>query len=194
VAETGASTMPEHLDLGDGIRLHRAVATHAPAVARAVTESLEHLQPFMPWAQEDATRRSVQHQRLITVEQLWDDGREHQYAMVAPPGDLIVGMIGVMRPDRWSVGRDTAELGYWVHVDWCNRGIATRASRAVTGAALALAGVERIVIAVDEANGPSNAVPRKLGFEVATVVHRAPTAPGESGRLRIWVGVAAPDT
>ena len=194
--------MPERIDLGDGVVLARATVTHAAGVARAVAESIEHLRPFMPWAGDaDNTKQSVQHQRLIGVEALWRDGREYQFAITTadpadpnadpddhrPDDDRLIGMIGVMRNDRWGVGPDAVEIGYWVHVDWCNRGIATRSSRALTAASLKLDGVERVVIAVDEANGPSNAVPRKLGYTIGQGRRRPPTAPGESGRLQIWV-------
>src|SRR5262249_32596610 len=94
----------------------------------------------------------------------------------------------VTRPDGWDVGPDTVELGYWVHVDWCRRGIATRAGRATARAALALEGVERVVITVDTVNGASNHVAARLGYTVQKVVTRAPAAPGETGRMQVWVG------
>ncbi|MFI5045448.1 MAG: GNAT family N-acetyltransferase [Acidimicrobiia bacterium] len=181
--------MPERIDIGDGVVLERATITHAAAVAGAVGESLEHLRPFLPWADEENARQSVQHNRLVTVTRLWNDGREYQYAITTadPTDDRVIGMISVMRNDRWHVGPDAVEIGYWVHVDWCNRGIATRASRALAAASLALDGVERVVIAVDAVNSPSNAIPRKLGFAMEKVVEGPPSAPGESGRMQIWV-------
>lgn len=184
--------MPEQLDLGDGIVLRRATTAHAAGIARAVGESLEHLRPFLPWADERNTREAVQRARLITVDRLWRDGREHQYAIEGD--EQVVGMIGAMRADRWGVGGGTVEIGYWVHVDWCRRGIATRATSAVADAAAALPGVAQVVVVVDSANGPSNAVARGLGGVLAKVVEKGPEAPGESGRFQVWVlpGPASP--
>jgi RimJ/RimL family protein N-acetyltransferase len=191
------AAMPDRVALGDALELRRATTAHAGAVARAVAESLEHLRPFMPWANADAGKPAVQHHRLQTSERAWTLGREYQYVIVAtapgdgtsaPGDDAVVGMIGASRPDRWDVGRDTVELGYWVHVDWCGRGIATRAARALARAALALEGVERVVITVDTVNDASNAVPRRLGYGIEKVVVRTPAAPGETGHMQVWVG------
>jgi RimJ/RimL family protein N-acetyltransferase len=195
--------MPERIELGDGFELRRANTSYAVAIAGAVAESLAHLRPFLPWADDASTRPEVQHNRLLAVEHSWDDGRDFQYVIIATAGatpgtgdgggaadERVVGMIGAMHPDRSDVGRDAVELGYWVHVDWCCRGLATRASRAVANATLTLEAVERIVITVDEANAPSNAVPRRLGYTVAKVIERPPAAPGETGRMQVWVGGA----
>jgi len=193
------SPVPERIDLGDGIVLDRARPAHAAAVARAVDESLDHLRPFMPWANPDNARELTQRGRLLNAERLWDAGREYAFTIRAPGTDAtspdshdvgdvpVVGGIGLVCHDRWGVGRDAAEIGYWVHVDWCNRGIATRATAAVGDAALTLPDVEKVVVVVDAANDPSNAVPRKLGYTFDRVVEREPEAPGETGRMQVWI-------
>jgi len=65
----------------------------------------------------------------------------------------------------------------------------------MTAASRRLDGIERVVIAVDEANDASNAVPRKLGFTMRKVVERPAAAPSETGRFNVWVhDVPAADT
>ncbi|HEX5586578.1 MAG TPA: GNAT family protein [Acidimicrobiia bacterium] len=180
--------MPETVDLGDGLVLRRATATHADAVARAVRESLEHLAPFMPWAVEVNTRPAVQHARLVGVERLWTEAKEYQF-VVCPADesdDRVLGGVGLLGRDRWGVSPHSTEIGYWVHVDWCRRGIATRSSRALTEASFAALGATVVVIACDEANLASNDVPRKLGFAHDRTIDCPPEAPGETGHLRIW--------
>src|SRR5262245_54459713 len=181
--------VPERIDVGDGIVLERARANHAAAVARAVGESLDHLRPFLPWADDNNAREPTQRNRLRNTERLWDADREYQYTIRAVDDDdaPVVGGIGIVCHDRWGVGRDAAEIGYWVHVDWCNRGIATRATAALGDAALGIPGVARVVVVCDAANDPSNAVPRKLGYTFTRVVEREPEAPGETGRMQVWV-------
>ena len=187
--ERVVTMMPETFDLGDGLVLRRATTAHASALARAVGESLEHLAPFSPWADDANARPAAQHARLVGVERLWTLGKEYQF-VVCPredDHDLVVGGVGLVARDRWGVSRRSTEIGYWVHVDWCGRGIATRASRALARVSFELLGAEMVVIACDEANAASIAVPGKLGFTHDRTIDRRPDAPGESGHLQIWI-------
>ena len=80
----------------------------------------------------------------------------------------------------------TIEIGYWVHVDQHRPRLATRASRALTNAALGLDGITTVCIRCDEANVRSAAVPRGLGFTLVRTETRTPEAPAETGQLMIW--------
>ena len=51
-------------------------------------------------------------------------------AIVPPPGDTPVGMVGLFGLDQ---GDDTARLGYWVVADHRGRGLATAAARRLAG-------------------------------------------------------------
>ena len=189
-AQAMVASLPDRIDLGDGLVLERVTVAHADGVARAVAESLDHLRPFVPWANAASALVANQRARLRVSERMWKEGREHQYAIASADADddpVVVGMIGLVRSDRWRIGRGVVEIGYWVHVDWCNRGVATRATRAVTDAAFTLPGVKRVVVVVDAANDASNAVPRKLGYTIDRVVDQEPQAPGETGRMQVWV-------
>lgn len=181
--------MPETFDLGDGMVLRRATAAHADAMARAVGESLEHLAPFMPWADDTNARPAVQHTRLVAVERLWTTGKEYQF-VVCPADEAderVMGGVGLLGRDRWGVHAHSTEIGYWIHVDWCRRGLATRSTRALTGASFEVLDSQLVVIACDQANEASNAVPSKLGFTHDRTIDRSPEAPGESGHLQIWI-------
>jgi RimJ/RimL family protein N-acetyltransferase len=65
----------------------------------------------------------------------------------------------------------------------------TRVARAMTRVALALPGAHRAEIHCDQANAASAAIARKLGYRLARVERCRPGAPGESGRLMVWVMV-----
>ena len=45
----------------------------------------------------------------------------------------------------------------------------------------------QMIIVCDEANLRSAAVPQRLGYTLDRVEARAPEAPGETGRMQIWV-------
>ncbi len=172
------------IDAGPVI-LKRNRPADADATARAVGESLEHLEPWMPWAEPRAATRHLQAARIAETEIGWQKGTDFVYAMRRPDGpeDEIVGIIGLHR----RIGPRAAEIGYWTHVDYSGRGFMTAAAKAVTDAAEALDDVDRVEIHTDEANVRSAAIPRKLGYRLERVDVRRPEAPGESGRLQIWV-------
>ena len=79
------------------------------------------------------------------------------------------------------------EIGYWLRADATGRGIVTAAARALTDAAPALPGVDRVEIHCDEANVRSAAVPRRLGYRLDRIEPDHISAPGDLGRSMIWV-------
>jgi RimJ/RimL family protein N-acetyltransferase len=165
--------------------LRRNRRSDADDTARAVRESLEHLEPWMPWAEPRAGTRESQAARIAETELGWQRGTDFVYAMRRPDGpeDEIVGIIGLHR----RIGPRALEIGYWTHVEHSGRGYMSAAAKAVTEAAEALDDVDRVEIHTDEANVRSAAIPQKLGYRLERVDVRRPEAPGESGRLQIWV-------
>ena len=173
---------PTRLLLGDDALLRLARVGDAKAVARAVRESFDHLVPWMPWANEESTRDAFQRQRLRGATHKAAAGDEWQYGLFPRDESSVYGSFGLMAR-KWPA---TIEIGYWVHVDHIGRGLATRASRALTNASLAIDGVTTVCIRCDEANVRSAAVPRRLGFTHVRTETRPPEAAAETGRLMVW--------
>jgi RimJ/RimL family protein N-acetyltransferase len=173
---------PARIRLGDDLFLRELHINDAATVARAVRESLEHLEPWMPWAGEESTQETFQRTRLRGARLKAQKGEEWGYGLFSGDDASLIGAFGLMA-DKWPA---TVEIGYWVHVDAIGRGRATRAARALTNAALALDGFGTVCIRCDEANVRSAAVPRKLGYTLARIEARPPEAPAESGRLMVW--------
>ena len=168
----------------------KAVIEHGPAtlrrlgqgdleaVFRAVTESLDHLRPWMPWA-ANYTRQSAA-EFLAKSERDWAAGSEYNYAIIT--GGVLAGGCSLMT----RIGPGGLEIGYWVHRARTRRGLATMASAALVEQAFRLPGVDRVEIIHDELNVASGAVPRKLGF---TEVGRQPLSeptPGGNGVGVVW--------
>jgi RimJ/RimL family protein N-acetyltransferase len=170
------------IELSDGSRLRCFTPDDADAVARAVGESLEHLRPWMPWADEQSADPAFQRERLKKMPELARRQEEWQYGLFPADESRVLGSFGLMT----RRGPGTIEIGYWVHVDAIGQGHATRATRQLTEHAHELDGVRQVVICCDEANDRSAAIPRSLGFSLVRVESRAPEAPGERGRLMIW--------
>jgi RimJ/RimL family protein N-acetyltransferase len=174
-----ASAPPAELEARP-LRLRRWKPADAATLLVLINANLAHLRPWMAWAQEahtleqqtDFIRRSLA---------AWERKTDFGYGIWA--GAALVGAIGLHQRS----GPGTLEIGYWVAGDRTGRGYATGAARAVTEAAFALSGVERVEIRCDEANRASAAVPRKLGYSLVDVYQRQPNAPADSGRAMIWV-------
>jgi RimJ/RimL family protein N-acetyltransferase len=177
-----SSAPPTRIRLDDAYLLRQFRVGDAKALAQAVRDSLEHLRPWMPWADEESGDETFQRRRLRGVQHKARTGEEWQYGLFPSDESRVLGSFGLMTRQ----GPTTIEIGYWVHVAETGRGLATRASSALTNAALEIDGVAAVCIRCDERNVRSAAVAQRLGYALAHTETRAPEAPGESGRLMIW--------
>ena len=175
-------TPPEYIDLGAGAYLRWFTVDDAAALARAVDESLDHLKPWMSWADARSGDVLFQRSRLRTLQSLMERGDEWQYGVFDGNDERVLGSIGLMT--RRGPGR--LEIGYWLHVDCEGHGYATRGAGALTEVAKAEPGIHTVLIYCDEANERSAAVPRRLGYTLERIHRRAPEAPGETGREMQW--------
>ena len=171
---------PESLSHGQVV-LRRWHADDAPALLAAVTASEQHLHHWMGWADGYDAERAAEYLRACDSE--WAEGSAFNYAITV--GGQIVGSAGLHR----RVGAGGLEIGYWVHADWTGRGIATDATAALTQAALALPGIDRVEIYHDAANAASGRIPAKLGYaRIGEMPARdiGPAAPGDTGTDVLW--------
>ena len=180
---------------GQGSERPNELIEHAPVTLRrlrpddldalflAVTESLGHLRPWMPWA-ADYSRASAEEYLAGSIKS-WDEGTEYNYAILTvnpDGGGALAGVAGLMA----RIGPGGLEIGYWVHRGYVRRGLATAATAALVEQAFRLPGVNRVEIVHDELNVASAGIPRKLGF---TEVGRRPLdfrPPAGSGTGVVW--------
>ena len=165
------------------VTLRRFRAEDVDALFGAVTESLEHLRPWMPWA-ADYSRASAEEYLARSIKG-WDEGTEYNYAILtgdALAGRVLAGSIGLMT----RCGPGGLEIGYWVRSAYTGRGLATAATEALVGQAFGLPGVDWVEIVHDELNVASGQIPRKLGF---TEAGRRPLdlpSPSGTGTGVVW--------
>src|SRR5271165_7031817 len=147
-------------------------------LVRAVTESEDHLRPWLPWV----TGHSVESEAAFLAQSArdWESGIAYNYAIRTE--GALAGGIGLMA----RIGPGGLEIGYWVHRAFTRRGLATAASAALVEQAFRLPGVDRVEIVHDELNVASGGVPRKLGF--TEVGRRAiePPPPAGTGVGVVW--------
>ena len=89
---------------------------------------------------------------FAAAEELWDQHKDFGYSIV-DADDAVLGGCGL----HGRLGVTGLEIGYWVHVDHIGRGLATDASAALTDAAFAIPGIERVRIQCEEQQRPQRA-------------------------------------
>ena len=155
-------TAPLSIDAGP-VTLRHVEADYAAPLAVAINESLEHLRPWMDWAQSPATPQSsamylaLQHERFVV-------GGDLTWLIFEGDGDVIVGGCGLhARHDDARV----REVGYWLRPDSVGCGYASAAVAALLRLSfdeLGL-GLTRVVLRCAIDNHRSAAVARRAGFE-----------------------------
>ena len=175
------SAAPVPLQVGEYV-IRKYELSDAQALVDAVTDSYKHLEPWMPWIKFEPLS-VIQREDLIAR---WNEswGQRTDFVMGIFLAERLVGGTGLhLRGDE-----KTVEIGYWVHVDYIGRGIATQVSRALTETAFALwEEIDTVEIHHDQANEASAAVPRRLNFDHVETLNREPQAPSEVGVLMRWI-------
>src|SRR5262249_14844073 len=106
--------------------------------------------------------------------------REWRFAMLTSDERTLVGEIDLF--PRSATGRvpfvdaDRAEIGYWLRADETGRGLVTEAVRAIVGVATRTGRFTHLEIRCDARNAPSAAVPKRLGFQLATTIDEPPAS------------------
>ena len=171
---------PSPLQVGEYV-VRKYEPADAEALVIAVTKSCEHLRPWMPWIKFEPQSVTQREELIKTWNEAWVSRTE--FVMGVFLDDRVVGGTGLHLRGRTN----TVEIGYWVHVDYINKGIATQVSHALACEALTLwDDVDTVVIVHDEANIASGKVPARLGFEHVFTGQREPEASGESGVMYRW--------
>lgn len=162
-----------------GVGLRRWRVEEAGTMLGLVTESVDHLAPWMPWAIGYTAEHAEEF--VVRAQAEWESGKAFHYAIIAP-GGRVAGSAAMMA----RIGPGGLELGYWLHPDFVGLGIVRRAVTALVTEAFRI-GVVRLEIVHDVANVRSGAVPKALGFtEVGRCRPRESLAPGEAGLGVVW--------
>lgn len=154
-----AAAPPARVELDGSVVLERVTPAHVAGAVAAINESLEHLRPWMAWAQEPATAEAIG-RVYADAAAAWEARTDFTYVLVDAATAEVVGGSGL----HGRLGPDGLEIGYWVHVDRIGRGLATAVARALTTAAFAIPGIERVRIQCADDNVRSARVPAKLGY------------------------------
>lgn len=149
----------------------------------AIDESREHLLPWMPWAEAEPTDLQNKVDLLRKWRGNFDLGLDFVYGIFDPDEKRVLGGTGL----HTRAGKHAREIGYWIHKDFINQGLATETAAALTRVAFEIDEVERAEIHCAVENVRSAAVPRKLGYTMeATLRRRAQMSEGQVADRMIW--------
>ena len=132
----------------------------AEALFGAVTESREHLRPWMPWAGE---HQGVEETRdfIIHTQARWLLRESFTLGVFALDTGRLLGGSG-FTPTHWDIG--AFEIGYWLRAGAEGRGYITESTRLIADYLFDGLGAQRVQILCDARNTRSAAVPQRLGF------------------------------
>ncbi|MFZ1754054.1 MAG: GNAT family N-acetyltransferase [Caldilineaceae bacterium] len=155
----------------------------APLLSAAIAASLVHLREWMPWAASEPKSLDERVAYLRVMRAAFDRDEEYVYGIFNRDESAVIGGTGLHRRGEGNY----LEIGYWIHADYTNRGLATEISAALTKVAFEIHRVDWVEIRCDPNNFPSASVPRKLGYTLdATLRNRRTTPQGKSEGTMIW--------
>jgi RimJ/RimL family protein N-acetyltransferase len=141
----------------------------APLLKEAIDSSLEHLQPWMPWALDEPQTLEQKLELIELFRAAFETGENFTYGIFRADEAELLGGTG-LHP---RVGPGGLEIGYWVRASATRQGIVTESTAALTRTGFEVCGADRIEIRIEPRNEASFGVPRKLGFlEEATLRRR----------------------
>jgi RimJ/RimL family protein N-acetyltransferase len=151
----------------------------APLTKEAIDSSLEHLRPFMPWAENEPQTLEEKTDLLKRFRSGFDAGEDFPYGIFAADEGEQLGGTG-LHP---RIGLGGLEIGYFVRASATRQGIVTESTAALTRVGFEVCEADRIEIRIEPSNEASLGIPRRLGFlEEATLRRRLPVRAG--GPLR----------
>jgi RimJ/RimL family protein N-acetyltransferase len=113
----------------------------------------------------------------------FDLNQDFVYGIFNPDETGVLGGTGL----HTRVGEGAREIGYWIHVDFINRGLATESTAALTKVAFEVDKVRWVEIHCDPENIRSAIIPEKLSFtHEATLRQRLVDGPEEPRDSMIW--------
>lgn len=132
----------------------------ARMLADSVSENVEHLKPWMPWAHAEPEPFENKVERVKRSRDLFDLGEDYVYGIFDPDETRLLGGTGL----HTRIGDSQLEIGYWIHKDFTNQGLVTESTAALVKVAFEIIQIHRLEIHCDPGNLASASIPRKLGF------------------------------
>jgi len=151
----------------------------AAKAKEGIDASLDHLRPWMPWADDEPQTLEEKTQLMKTFRSNFDAGENFTMGIWSGDDSQYLGGTG-LHPRQGPGG---LEIGYFICASATRQGYITESTAALTRVGFEICEADRIEIRIDPDNEASLGVPRKLGYtEEATLRRRLPARAGEALR------------
>lgn len=138
----------------------------------AITETLDLLLPWMPWAKEEPQTLEQKRSLISGWKKDWNSEKDFVFGIFSFDGELA-GSTGL----HLRVGPRALETGYWISKKFQHKGYATVAAYAMTKTGFLFSDTDYMIIKCDPANEISAKIPNRLGYkfigETYSQVHNA---------------------
>ena len=159
------------------LRLQPRYVGEGKILNEAICTSLEHLKPWMPFAQKaPSVAESEEHCRRSLAKFLLRE--DLTLSIYTRDGDRFIGSTGLHRAN-WDV--PSFHIGYWIRHEFEGQGLVTEAANAVARYAFSVLKARRIEIRCDAQNQKSLSVMKRLGCVQEAILKNDSR---ESGELR----------
>lgn len=155
----------------------------APLLQAAINGSIQHLRPWIPWAQDEPQEIDWVAKFIRQFRGQFDLGQDAVFGIFDKEETVLIGGTGLHN----RVGKDAREIGYWINVKHIGQGYATEAVCALTKVGFEIEGLEHIEIHCSPDNTRSYNIPLKLGFQhIATLKNYSTDREGRFQDKMIW--------
>lgn len=155
----------------------------APTLKASIDVNLDHLLPWIPWAQHEPSPLEAVERRIVGFAEEFQTGPTWGFGIFRRDDERFIGGIGF----HARIGPRALEIGYWLDREMTGRGYITEAVETLTRLAFSFPEIDRLEIRVDPRNAPSAAIPKRLGYRHVTTLEKNSTIfPGEPRDTMIW--------
>jgi len=163
----------------------------AVALCPILEANVAHLGPWIPARVSTPAPVRELEQRLAGFASDFSADKEWRYAIHSRDDNQLLGEAALF--PRSPTGRvlfpeaDRVELGYWIRSDAAGQGLVSEASRALITLAASIREFSCVEIRCDARNAPSAAVPRRLGFGLASTIESPSVVPNAPpAQMQVW--------
>ena len=135
--------------------------TDAHLMHSAITGSMEHLRPWIPWARQEPRELEWMENFIRLFRGQFDLGQDAVFGIFDKAQTVQIGGTGLHN----RIGKDAREIGYWINIQHVHHGYCTEAVSALIRVAFEIEQLSRLEIRCDPDNVASRRVPEKLGFK-----------------------------
>ncbi|NAS13893.1 GNAT family N-acetyltransferase [Poritiphilus flavus] len=155
----------------------------AELLLEAITNSLDNLKKWMPWAKTEPSSLEAKKELLQKFELDFLKNIDYNFGLFNRKQDVFIGSAGL----HTRIAPNAREIGYWINSAYLNQGYATECTHALIKVGFEYHEIDHIEIHCDPNNAASQQIPKKLSFELAEILKNHSTTPeGKPRDTMIW--------